>query len=198
MLWHWKPLKWLGKRRCWGNVGQTEGDVSLNLREDELGNNQVRRVENLCSICNLKSSVKQSCRYPRKRMWWPYRTMLFPPPPPVLENAGHHCHFLLITSLPRANCYWIVWEKIIIIIIIKFYTNGSIFKLKEVLCLYYWLAFEEMKTYFFLKTGREDAKWIYLLISVLKRLIVYFLLKKSPYQYGTRRMMTILQGQLLD
>ena len=36
MLWRWKPLKWLGKRCCWGNVGQNVGDASVNLREDEL------------------------------------------------------------------------------------------------------------------------------------------------------------------
>ena len=52
--------------------------------------------------------------------------------------------------------------------------------------------------YFFLKLGHENAKWIYLRISVLKKLIFYFLPKKSPYLYGTRRMRTNLQGQLLD
>jgi len=38
-----------------------------------------------------------------------------------------------------------------------------------------------MKQYFFVKLGREDAKWLYLRISVRKKLIVCFLLMKSPY-----------------
>jgi hypothetical protein len=115
-----------------------------------------------------------------------------------LKALGHHCHLLLITS--RRFQYELLLDSVrllLLLLLLLSFIPATISVKHKFYVLFDWLASQEMKPCIFLKLGREDAKLIYLHISVPKKLSIFHSRNTLTYM-EPEIMMTILQGQLLD